>query len=159
MDTLCDICRSIAWDDIPSFPEELYDRIPSGHNYFQYLHRKPKVRLEEPLGTRHHGSLEALRHAAAQGCGLCVLVEHQVDGLLSELERLGQPRRYYDNVQPQFDLWLIKRPDGADGVWVLSNSTWQPGQWVVVVAAVAFCAEEGERFPVPTVLDPNADLL
>lgn len=104
------------------------------------------IRPGEPLGTKHHESLENLRHAAAQGCGLCGLIEHQVDILLSELESLGQPRsRDYDNVHPQFDLWLVKRPDDSDGIWVLTNSTWQPGQWVLLLAAVAFCAEEGDR--------------
>ena len=88
----------------PLFPRNYTTGFPLGTTISSTSIANPRVRAEEPLGTRHHGSLEALRHAAARGCGLCVLVEHQVDGLLSELETLGQPRRYYDNVQPQFDL-------------------------------------------------------
>ena len=151
MDKLCEVCRSISWGGIPPFPEDIYNRIPSGYKNFHYIHRKPNIRTGEPLGFKHHENIENLRHAASQGCGLCAAIEHQVDALLLELGTLDQPRtRPCDNVHPRFDFWLTKRPDDADGVWVLTNSTWQPGQWVMLVAAIAFYAEEGNLSTYPS---------
>lgn len=97
----------------------------------------------EPLGFLHHPTLESLRQASATGCGMCRLIETQADGLLNyiEINKLFNPG--ISEVRPRFDLWLTKRPYGADGFWVLTNSTWRSDLVLLILAAITYFCDDG----------------
>jgi hypothetical protein len=87
--SLCHICESIQWQNLPPFPEELYARNATGlqhvHNLFP---RSVLTRSQRMARVKYHGSLTDLRRAAAAGCHLCLLVKDQVDCLIAEIEGL-----------------------------------------------------------------------
>lgn len=102
---------------------------------------------QEPLGFKHHPTRASLQRAAADGCVLCQLIEAQAVDVVADLEKEEAPllaKLGFEDAKLTFDLWVTKRPDGEDGLWVLTNTSWRPGEDIIPVAAIAFCAEEGK---------------
>ncbi|KAH7146989.1 heterokaryon incompatibility protein-domain-containing protein [Dactylonectria estremocensis] len=129
MACLCALCESMSSEALPDFPEENYMRTVSGHAYLQHL-IVPKSKRSEPLGFKHHPDLESLRRAAKEGCDLCHLIEAQADDVLSDFEKEEMPLLQELGI------------DGQDGIWVLTNCSWEPGVKVVPIAAIAFYTQQ-----------------
>lgn len=142
---LCDICKSIPFEDLPPFPEEEYFRTLTGLEYVQTLVPNKDVSRDATASSvRHHASIEGLREAAAEGCELCLLIQGEADVMLAELEGLEGVMEQYSNFLPTFDMWLTKRPDGGQGFWVLSECNPSVrGTVTVPVAAFGFAVAEG----------------
>lgn len=145
MASLCALCESMSYEALPDFPDENYMRTLSGYAHLQHLIVR-KSKRSEPLGFKHHPDLKSLRHAAKEGCDLCQLIEAQADGVLSDFEKEEMPLLQElgtgEGAHLTFDLWVTKRPDGQDGILVVTNCSWEPGVKVVPVAAIAFCAQQ-----------------
>ncbi|KAH8686168.1 heterokaryon incompatibility protein-domain-containing protein [Ilyonectria robusta] len=145
MASLCALCESMSYEALPDFPDENYMRTLSGYANLQHLIVR-KSKRSESLGFKHHPDLESLRHSAKEGCDLCQLIEAQADDVLSDFEKEEMPLLRElgigEGAHLTFDLWVTKRPDGQDGILVVTNCSWEPGVKVVPVAAIAFCAQQ-----------------
>ena len=142
---LCDICKSIPFEDLPPFPEEEYIRTLTGLEYVQTIVRNRDASRDATASSvRHHANIEGLRGAAAKGCELCLLIQGEADAMLAELDGLEGLMKRYSDGPPTFDMWLTKRPDGGQGFWVLSEcSTSVGGTEIVPVAGFGFAVAEG----------------
>lgn len=128
---LCDLCRSIAWGDLPPFPNENFMKTLSGYPRFHHLVLKSQlVEKDTPIkrfGVQYHASLQSLRQAASGGCELCQVIETEADALIEEIAGLPQPRRGLMQTEPSWDMWLTKRSEpevSGDGFWVVNRSSW-----------------------------------
>ncbi|KAJ4148425.1 hypothetical protein LMH87_002895 [Akanthomyces muscarius] len=163
--TLCDICGSIAFGNLPPFPTNEYQLTLSGLQHVHMLVVKRGTSKEAIVAlsrVRHHASLASLRTAADNGCELCALILAQADALLTELETLQNGQRSEDHL-PTFDMWLSQREEGGQGFCVWSNSVdHADGARIVPVAAFAFVVSDGD-YPStlirgrPVTRDFNAD--
>ncbi|OAA69242.1 Heterokaryon incompatibility [Akanthomyces lecanii RCEF 1005] len=139
--TLCDICSSIAFENLPPFPTNEYQLTLSGLQHVHMLVVKrgtSKEAIAALSRVRHHASLASLRTAADNGCKLCALILAQSDALLTELETLQNGQRSEGHL-PTFDMWLSQREEGGQGFCVWSNSVDHAGgARIVPVAAFAF---------------------
>lgn len=144
--TLCDICGSIAFENLPPFPTNEYQLTLSGLQHVHMLVVKRGTSKEAIVAlsrVRHHASLASLRTAADNGCELCALILAQADALLTELETLQNGQRSEDHL-PTFDMWLSQREEGGQGFCVWSNSVdHADGARIVPVAAFAFVVSDG----------------
>ena len=148
--SLCHICELIQWEDLPPFPEELYERNATGlqhiHNLFPKSH---PTREQLKTRGRYHGSLAELSLAAAAGCELCLLVKAQADALLAEIGGLSGIQRELEGNMPTFNMWLTKRPGGGAGFWILSEGQQDPNlepepPSTLLIAAFGFSATDGK---------------
>lgn len=148
--TLCELCQSISFHDLPPFPDDSYIRTLSGYEHLQEaIHREKDPLIPEPLGFHHHPDLEGLRRASAAGCELCRQVEIQADRLLGDVAEekawiAGYPEVRARPTDPSFDLWVTKRGQGGDGFWVVTKSASMPEKELYIVATFGFCSENGE---------------
>ena len=141
---LCDLCRTIPHQGLPSYPEEYKCYFSAGDFFYPARHRdNHQNRQPEPLGFPHHQTLKSLRQASAENCEICRLIETQADGLLDHIETYGPPKHSLGRAYPLFDLWLTKRPHGGDGFWVLTNSTRGTGRVLLILAAIVFACNDG----------------
>ncbi|KAI8648417.1 HET domain-containing protein [Fusarium sp. Ph1] len=141
--TLCNLCKGIPWETIPSVPPDL-DIELSGYPYLQPFYRWP----EDIRGYSHHQSLEALRNSATVlNCHLCRLILKQVQSCQSELEEL-KPKWEADTMTrydwPLWELWIVKRENGGDGFWVMSLTDGAEKKEVRLVAAIGLCVRDGD---------------
>ncbi|KAH7125036.1 heterokaryon incompatibility protein [Dactylonectria estremocensis] len=147
MARLCALCESMSFEALPAFPEEYYMRTLSGYAHLQHL-IVPKCKRPELLGFKHHPDLESLRRAAKEGCDLCQLIEAQADAVQSDFKNKEMPvlqeLGVNEGAHLTLNLWVTKRPDGQDGIWVLTNCSWELGRKVVPVAAIAFCPQQDD---------------
>lgn len=150
---LCDTCKSIDWEGLPAFPEDLYDRNATGLQHVHSLFAKGQDTGQQPTDrVKYHESFDALSQAATNGCGLCVLVMRQANALLTEMEGLEGIQKEMEGTPPTFDMWLTKRPEKGEGLWVLSEvkkdserlSEFESSP-TLLVAAIGFSAIEGSR--------------
>ena len=142
--SLCDLCASIPLEGLPPFPEERYIKTLSGKPHFQCMVLKREYdEAPEPPKFQHHADLESLRHAAGAGCGLCRLIEAQVDAILGDIGSLDARRRDVYGLPPSFDLWLTKRPKGGQGFWAVTSCGGKRDDAIIPVATIGFCAEDG----------------
>ena len=147
---LCDLCKSIDFASLPTFPDDVFRRSITGFDYLQTIHFNREQPGELPsLGVPHHGDLESLRRAAAAGCHLCRLVEKQADGILKDAEVDEEEERKHRSIlryEPTFELWLSKRPALGDGLWFMTkdrlsaNTSWRRH---IPAAALGFCVDDG----------------
>lgn len=145
---VCQVCESIAFDNLPAFP---WDRYATGLSGKQYQHSFYRMVPEAPdtavSSVRYHANLEALRAAAAAECALCVIILAQAEALLAELVELHKhaeaaEARLYPT--PTFDMWLVRRPDGDQGFWVMSEGPKSKDMALVsLIAAFAFAVPDG----------------
>ena len=148
--TLCELCQSIPFLDLPHFPDDSYTRTATGKEHLQELiHHKLDDPIPEPLGFHHHPKLESLRRASAAGCELCRQIEIQADRLLEDIAERKARWVEYPSVatptgDPSFDLWVTRRGEGGDGFWVSAKSVSKPDKLLFVVATFGFCAEDGK---------------
>lgn len=148
---LCDTCKSIDWEGLPAFPEDLYERNSTGLQHVHSLYAKEQGTGDQATDrVKYHESFDALRRASMNGCGLCVLVKRQADALLIEMEGLEGIEKEMEGTPPTFDMWLTKRPEKGQGVWVLSEVKKEPellsdfeSSPTLLVAAIGFSAIEG----------------
>lgn len=144
--TLCDICSSVAFDNLPPFPTNEYQLTLSGLQHVHMLLIKrgtSKEAIASLSRVRHHKGLASLRTAAGNGCELCALILAQADALLAELQTLQSEQRPQEYL-PTFDMWLSQREEGGQGVCVWSNSVdHADGATIVPVAAFAFVVGDG----------------
>ena len=119
-------------------------RTSTGLKYVQHLVRhKDAFRDATASSVRHYANIEGLRRAAAEGCGLCLLIQGEADAILAELDGLEGLMKHYSGSPPTFDMWLTKRPEGGQGFWVLSEcSTSAKGAVTIPVAAFGFALAE-----------------
>lgn len=132
MASLCSLCSSISFLDLPPHPCSL-----AGHHIpfkvdsvlLPYL-TKPFITPEGKkqalpvgsLGLAHHPPLLDLQ-TAAKNCDICALIEQSVDSVRATLELAKQDKFYaaYDKTGPPiWEFWMSKRKDGEDGfsVWI-----------------------------------------
>lgn len=148
---LCKLCESIPFESLPAFPKELYHAGSSGkryiHHYFRQKDFADDVAATEKTSraVRYHATIDSLREAAAAECGLCILVLGEADALLAELDSLDENTvtmlRYSP---PTFEMWVTQRPDGGQGLWVISEPRLdRRGGTIMPIAAFAFVVEEG----------------
>lgn len=144
---LCQVCSSISLAALPDFPSQHYHETLSGrkyiHHFIKHQENAPNTAALNAVREQgqHHGSLEALRAAAADGCGLCILIEGEADALLEEIGSLGEEGRYSP---PAFDMWLTKRPEEGQGFWVLSEcSSSFANKKIMPIAAFTFVVDDG----------------
>ncbi|ATY65983.1 Heterokaryon incompatibility [Cordyceps militaris] len=165
---LCPVCSAIPFRHLPPFPEPQHSQGLTG---LQHVH--PLYRLREfprdprSSSVRHHASAEALREAAAAGCDLCALIQGQLDRIMSEIEGQDEDIRtlYRPSYQPAVDLWLVQRPFGGQGFWVLSESVQSRDEREIIpIAAFGFAVADdkslADGFHAPLVQqDPRARAL
>jgi hypothetical protein len=143
--SLCDLCASIPLEGLPPFPEERYNLSVSGKPHFQSMTVKEEyIDAPEPPKFQYHTDLQSLRRAAGTGCGLCRLIEVQVDAVLSDIAGFDEIDRRVYRLPSSFNFWLTKRPEGGQGFWVLTSCGGEHGHEIIPVATIAFCAEEGK---------------
>lgn len=150
---LCRLCETIPFPSLPVFPSDSYHAGLSGKQYIHHCFRardNPDTAVaaaaaEAAQRVRYHASLDALREAAAAECGLCTLVLGEADALLAELDSLGEDERTRARYSPPtFEMWLVQRPNGGQGFWVMSEaSADRRGGTIMPIAAFAFTVEEG----------------
>ena len=144
--TLCDLCASIPLEGLPPFPSERYHEYLSGKPHFQHGGLKAAYTNAAPAPRfPHQPNLESLRRAAAAGCELCHLIQSQVDSVLSDVAAFDELERETIGAPEDFALWLTKRPDGGQGFWAVTEVP--SSAEIYLLAAIAFCAEEGEFMP------------
>lgn len=156
MPSLCSLCSSISFIDLPPYPSSL-----AGHHIpfkadgvlLPYLTKRfvtPEgTRKSEPvgsLGLAHHPSLDDLQTAAKE-CDICALIDQSVDGVMETLELAKQDKFYvaYDKTGPPiWEFWLSKRNEGEDGfsVWTMASESEQ----AYLVGAVGFVVDDGEPY-------------
>lgn len=148
---LCKLCESIPFASLPAFPQDSYNAGSSGKQYIHHCFRRKDgtdnvvIAGEAARAVRYHATIESLREAAAAECGLCTLVLGEADALLAELDSLDENTvtmlRYS---QPTFDMWVTQRPDGGQGLWIISEpSVDRRGGTIMPIAAFAFVVENG----------------
>lgn len=147
---LCKLCESIPFESLPAFPQDSYHAGSSGKQHIHHYFRRrdcPDVATtaETARVFRYHATIDSLREAAAAECDLCTLVLGEADALLSELDSLEESElttlRYSP---PTFDMWVTQRPDGGQGLWVISEpSVNRRSGTIMPIAAFAFVVEEG----------------
>ena len=152
---LCHVCESISFESLPAFPQEDYEAQLTGRQYIQSFSRRSWLTSHNVVAgataaetprIKHHTSIDSLREAAAKGCELCTLIQDEAEKLLAELEGLeeypgGRGKPYSP---PNFDMWLIRRPEGGCGFWVLSEPSNITDGWVILpIAAFGIVVEQG----------------
>lgn len=147
---LCQVCDSISFEALPTFPQDDYEAGLTGKQYIQRFTRKnwslSSDAAEKTARVKHHTSLESLREAASNGCDLCKLIQDEAEKLLAELDGLedrpdGRGKPY---PSPSFDMWLTQRPEGGRGFWVVSEpSQSTSGRVILPIAAFGVVVEEG----------------
>ncbi|CEJ82949.1 hypothetical protein VHEMI02987 [[Torrubiella] hemipterigena] len=147
--TVCQVCESIAFDDLPGFPWDSYATGLSGkqyqHSFYRMLPEPPDAAVST---VRYHANLESLRAAAAAECALCVIILAQVEALLAELvelHKLAEAREARLYPTPTFDMWLVRRPDGDQGFWVMSEVPKSKDMSTIsLIAAFAFAVPDDD---------------
>lgn len=147
--TLCQLCQTIPLQDLPRFPDESYFRTLSGlPNLHQLFHKATLDDIPDPLGFHHHDGLEKLRSASTSGCELCHLIEAEADALLADIAKRNSQYSQFPDIlarlhsDPSFDLWITRRPEGGDGLWVVTESATTKNV-LFVVATLGFASENG----------------
>lgn len=138
--TLCEICQSIPLEDLPSFPR-LDDLFYTGHLVFIRLGKDDDRWPPDTLGFAHHPNIDSLRQSSAVGCELCHILEVQVDEAIIGIETYEKTRGI--SVSCRFDLWLTRRMHGGDGFVLLTPIETTRGSYVLMLAAMVFCCDEG----------------
>ncbi|KXH48486.1 HET domain-containing protein [Colletotrichum simmondsii] len=148
---LCDLCKSIPWEDLPPFPNENFMKTLSGYPRFHHLVLKSQlIEKDTPIkrfGVQYHANLQSLRQAASSGCELCQIIEREADALIEEIAGLPQPRRGLMQTEPSWDMWLTKRSEpevSGDGFWVVNRSSWGSDKWLVPIASIGFSSDEDD---------------
>jgi hypothetical protein len=156
MPSLCSLCSSISFLELPSFPPSL-----AGHHvpfkadsellpYITKTVSSPeKGKHKMPvgsLGLAHQTSLTFLQEAA-KICDICTLIEQSVNRVRAVLEEAGKDKIYvtYDTTgPPTWEFWLSQRREGEDGflVWSMAEKSEQ----AYLVGAVGFCVDDGRIF-------------
>lgn len=99
---------------------------------------------QEDRGYLYHQSLEALQRAATDlKCGLCHLVLDQVLQVQAELEQANELNEAYPFPWPLWEFWLVKRPAGGHGFWVMSFTNETNRGEARLVAAIGLCVGDG----------------
>lgn len=152
---LCDICKSIPFEHLPPFPKEEYVRTSTGLEHVQTLvPNKFNPRGATAPRISNHANIQSLRGAAAEGCGLFLLIQGEADVMLAELEGHEGLMKDDSDGPPTFDMCLTKHLDSGQGFWVLSEcSPRARGTVTVPVAVVGFTvADMSESWPLLTLL-------
>ncbi|KAF4442808.1 hypothetical protein F53441_11636 [Fusarium austroafricanum] len=140
--SLCSLCKDIPWDNLPTVPSTATLDY-SGYTYLHEFGPWP----EDQRGYPHHQSLEALGSSATdRNCGICRLILKQVEICQSELEELKAKWDTDDEppyAWPLWKLWIVKRRNGGDGVWVMSSTNGENKELLRFVAAIGLCVEDG----------------
>jgi hypothetical protein len=144
MQSLCDICKSIPYDNLPAIPEDFLMAVPE-QNLFRVFARNYDSTTE--LGWRHKEDLSILENSAA-ACPLCkLLLEARRDLDASFTEAMKDERfSYYDRTggPREGPLELLQRADGAAG-FVAAVKVKKSDAWFVF-AGVNFSTREGQTF-------------
>lgn len=147
---LCQLCKTIPLQDLPRFPDESYIATLTGRQHLQRLiHKDSLDDIPGPLGFHHHETLESLRTASASGCELCQLIEAEADALLADIAERNLEYSQFPDVlaridsDPCFDLWVTARPEGGDGLWIITKSASRPDKELFVVATLNFAFAYG----------------
>jgi hypothetical protein len=136
--TLCDLCKALPLDKLPSIPPHIKDGYMSGHPHIQQFYGW----LQQDKGFLYHQSLETLQGAATDlNCGLCNLVLDQVLRVQAELEAANES---YQFAWPLWEFWLVKRPAGGHGFWVMTFTNEPKSGEARLVAAIGLCAKDGK---------------
>ncbi|KAE8370332.1 heterokaryon incompatibility protein-domain-containing protein [Aspergillus caelatus] len=139
--TLCELCQSIPVEDLPAFPS-LDDLFNTGRYVFIRLGKDDERRPPDTLGFAHHPNIDSLRRSSAGGCELCHILEVQVDEAILEIEVYEKKKGI--SVSSRFGLWLTRRMHGGDGFVVLTPTDTTRGSYVLMLAAMVFCCDEGD---------------
>ncbi|KAJ3481407.1 hypothetical protein NLG97_g7829 [Lecanicillium saksenae] len=128
--TLCGVCGAIPFADLPPFPQDNHGTDLTGQEYIHPLRRHSDFsRNPETSRVRHHTNVEHLSEAASAGYALD--------------ERSKQV--YQRSYQPTVQMWLVKRPGGGQGFWVLSESIQSKDEkHLVPIAAFNFSVSEDD---------------
>ncbi|KAJ4304635.1 hypothetical protein N0V90_000161 [Kalmusia sp. IMI 367209] len=148
---LCELCRKIPWEDLPTVPPGLGGNL-TGHDHIQPLLRWPL----DVRGYEHHHGLDALRESASS-CPLCALIRASAENVQAQLEDLkpkweaGETRQYD---WPTWELFIVKRREGGDGAWVMSfvgdeskraeKRKERKVEEVWIIAALGLCTRDGD---------------
>ena len=142
--TLCNLCQSIPWHDLPPFPDDCYDRNMNGRDYFRTLvNKRTAPELRPGFGIPYHRDEGSLRRAAEDGCPICALIAGQVDAMLADFDSYDSSHinsKYDKSAGLQF--WISKRPILGDGVWVMTWGAKTKGL-VSSAATLAFVSDDG----------------
>ncbi|OAA64154.1 Heterokaryon incompatibility [Akanthomyces lecanii RCEF 1005] len=135
------------------------------HHYFRRRDCPDDVATAEAARVvRYHATIDSLREAAVAECDLCTLVLGEAEALLAELNSLEESGLTTPRYSPPtFDMWVTQRPDGGQGLWVISEpSVDRRSGTIMPIAAFAFVVEEDDPFaefipgrPVKTTIDSS----
>jgi hypothetical protein len=141
--TLCEICKSIPFRNLPQLP----DAYSSVH---YYAWKYPFLITREPVSFSYEFSywskLEALRKATT-GCELCKLILPSVEKVETAWNEVTEGHhfkvdQYVARNRQTFEMQLWKRIVPSDGFIVVSKCE-HPSK-LQVVAAVGLSVEEGK---------------
>ncbi|KAH7208578.1 heterokaryon incompatibility protein-domain-containing protein [Fusarium oxysporum] len=148
--TLCNLCRTIPLDTLPTVPQDIKCGYMTGYPYIQYFR---DWRLEDK-GFLHYQSLDALQGSASDlHCVLCNLILEQVLRCQAELEKLKPSWELYGAYKyawPLWEFWLVKPASGRDGFWVMTFTDELGFKGEVrrgearLVAAIGLCVKDGD---------------
>ncbi|KAF4945964.1 hypothetical protein FGADI_11537 [Fusarium gaditjirri] len=151
--TLCDLCRAILWDTLPTVPRDIICGYMTGNPYIQYFRN---WRLEDK-GSPHYQSLHALQRSALDlHCALCDLILEQVLQCQAELEKLKpswELNEAFKYAWPLWEFWLVKPASGRDGFWVMTFTDECGFEGEVtrrearLVAAIGLCVKDETFLP------------
>ena len=148
--TLCELCKSIPLNELPSLSSEYYNGRPAWKYIHPFYGPQQNNQTNKPLGFPHWPNIEALRDSAAK-CELCDLILSSVDRVIDEICDATEEKLLRYNSSPAslvFDFWIVRRRDGGDGFWVLSHSDnaddiGNHKASFYLVAAIGICVKEG----------------
>ncbi|KAF2753849.1 HET-domain-containing protein [Pseudovirgaria hyperparasitica] len=139
---LCDVCCRTSFFDLPVFPTWLWQHLPVESYHLTVYKNLPKANLEHlELGLEHHKSLGLLSQAA-ETCDICRLIDSEVTRTLDTLHQLstGEQKKYLDPIgEPEGQLWICRRKEGAAGFIVLCKASKRDEVWQV--AAGGYCVD------------------
>ena len=139
---LCDLCKVVPFEDLPSLPPSYETMNKLGLLVF----RVTQESLEEFPGYPHQTSFDALK-ASASTCLLCSWLSELVHKLTAKYEEAREDRLfdYYDRYGPPagHGLLLTKRTDGGDGFLAFTET--QVKRRFYLVAGFGFCVDDGMK--------------
>ncbi|CAJ0553238.1 Ff.00g117500.m01.CDS01 [Fusarium sp. VM40] len=139
--TLCELCKALPLDKLPSIPPHIRDGYLTGCPHIQQFYSWG----QEDKGFPYHQSLEALERAATDlKCGLCNLVLGQVLQVQAEIEQANKLKESYSFAWPVWEFWLVKRPAGGHGFWVMSFTNEVMRGEAMLVAAIGLCVRDDD---------------
>jgi hypothetical protein len=147
MASLCEICQSIPFKNLPPIPDNFGSYVPEGpkSNIYKLFWYGSEENAEGPsIGWTHSKSLKQM-NAESEACVLCKLLTDPRGQLARDYAEAEVNENFASGNQTQGlsdgPLGLLARVDGSDGFMLILRAK-NPKFWFVVTV-VGLCVDEG----------------